>query len=44
MTRDWNKLNIRDAYKPVPQEFDQAVSKTIRGIKLGEANRVGGGG
>ena len=39
MTRDWNKLNIRDAYKPVPQEFDQAVSKTIRGIRIGEAKQ-----
>ena len=39
MTRDWNKLNIRDAYKPVSQEFEQAVSKTIRGIRLGEAKQ-----
>lgn len=33
MKRDWNKLNIRDAYKPVPQAFEATVSKTIRDIK-----------
>ena len=33
MKRDWNKLNLTDAYKPVPQSFEQTIAKTIRGLK-----------
>ena len=30
MTRDWSKPNLRNAYKPVPPAFDQAVSTTLQ--------------
>ena len=38
MKRDWNKPNIRDAYKPVPQAFDQAVSATIQSLQREDEN------
>ena len=28
MKRDWNQLNLRDAYKPVPEEFRDTVKQT----------------
>ena len=36
MKCDWKKPNVRDAYKPVPQAFEQAVSKAIREIRTEE--------
>ena len=40
MKRDWNKPNIRDAYKPVPQAFDKTVSATIQSLQReGENNQ-----
>ncbi|MBR5109580.1 MAG: DUF4179 domain-containing protein [Clostridia bacterium] len=33
MKRDWNKPNIRDAYKPVPKAFDKTVSATIQSLQ-----------
>ena len=36
MKCDWKKPNVRDAYKPVPQAFEQAVSQAIREIRTEE--------
>ena len=33
MKRDWNNPNIRDAYKPVPQAFDKAISAAIQSLQ-----------
>ena len=38
MKRDWNKPNIRDAYKPVPQAFDKTVSATIQSLQREDEN------
>lgn len=37
MKRDWSMPNLRDAYKPVPQALDQAISAVLRSIKKEES-------
>ena len=39
MKRDWSKPNLRDAYKPLPQAFDQAVSATLQSLKAAEESK-----
>lgn len=39
MKRDWNRPNLRDAYKPVPRAFDQAVTATILSLKAADESK-----
>lgn len=36
MKRDWNQLNLRDAYKPVPEEFRDTVKQTAGSLGIRE--------
>ncbi len=35
MKRDWERLNLKNAYKPVPEAVEQTVLQTIRSIRSG---------
>lgn len=35
MKRDWEHINLRNAYKPVPEAFEQAVLHTVRSVSAG---------
>jgi len=39
MKRNWNKPNIRNAYKPVPQAFDRAVSATLQSLQTADESK-----
>ena len=33
MKRNWEQLNLRNAYKPVPEAFRQTVLQTVQSVR-----------